>query len=72
MLPDADVKLYLTASEPERIRRRTEEAPDALARRDRIDRTRTASPLGVAEGAHVIDTTDRSVGEIVEEVVSWL
>jgi len=30
------------------------------------------SPLGVAEGARVIDTTGRPVEDIVEEVVTWL
>jgi cytidylate kinase len=72
VFPDADVKIYLTASVDERARRRPEEGADALSRRDRIDSTRTASPLGVAEGARVIDTTDRPVEEIVEEVVTWL
>jgi CMP/dCMP kinase len=72
VLPGADLKVFLTASEDERARRRAEEAPEALARRDRIDRTRTASPLEIAEGARVLDTTGRSVDEIVEEVVSWL
>lgn len=43
-----------------------------MARRDRLDSTRTASPLGVADGARVIDTTDRPVEDIVEEVVAWL
>ncbi len=43
-----------------------------MARRDRIDSTRPVSPLGVAEGARVIDTTDRAVDDIVEEVVRWL
>ena len=43
-----------------------------MARRDRIDRTRTTSPLEIAEGARVLDTTGRSVDEIVEEVISWL
>ncbi len=72
VLPDADVKIYLTASADERARRRPEEEAAALARRDRLDSTRPASPLGVAEGAHIIDTTDRPVEDIVEEVVRWL
>ncbi len=72
VFPGADLKIYLTASAEERARRRPEEGADAVARRDRIDSTREASPLGVAEGARVIDTTDRPVHEIVEEVVTWL
>ncbi len=72
VFPDADVKIYLTASADERARRRPEEGHRALSRRDRLDSTRSVSPLGVAEGARVIDTTDRPVEEIVEEVVGWL
>jgi cytidylate kinase len=72
VFPGADLKIYLTASAEERARRRPEESADAVARRDRIDSTREISPLGVAEGARVIDTTDRPVAEIVEEVVTWL
>ena len=72
VFPDADVKIYLTASADERARRRPEEGSDALSRRDRLDSTRLASPLGVAAGARVIDTTDRPVQDIVEEVVTWL
>jgi cytidylate kinase len=72
VFPDADVKIFLTASADERARRRPEEGADALSRRDRLDSTRVASPLGVAAGARVIDTTDRPVEDIVEEVVTWL
>ena len=72
VFPAADLKIYLTASAEERARRRPEEGADAVARRDRIGSTREVSPLGVAEGARVIDTTDRPVEEIVEEVVTWL
>lgn len=72
VFPDADVKIYLTAADHERARRRPEEGSDALSRRDRLDSTRTASPLGVADGALVIDTTDRPVEDIVEQVVTWL
>jgi cytidylate kinase len=72
VLPEADVKIYLTAAANERARRRPEEEADALARRDRLDSTRPVSPLGVADGARIIDTTDRRVEDIVEEVVAWL
>ena len=80
VLPDADVKVYLTASDAERARRRAGEAGQPghdevaadLARRDRVDTSRAASPLVVAEGAVVIDTTGRSVAEIVELVLVLL
>lgn len=72
VVPDADLKLYLTASAGIRAGRRPEEDALALARRDRLDSTRPTSPLGIAEGARVIDTSDRPVADIVEEVVAWL
>ncbi len=80
VFPDADVKVYLTASEEERARRRAAQAEAAdhgevasdMARRDRHDSTRSASPLAVAEGAVLIDTTGLSVEEVVETVVGLL
>jgi cytidylate kinase len=72
VFPRADLKIYLTASAAERARRRPEEGADALSRRDRIDSTRQVSPLEVADGARVIDTTDRQVDDIVDEVMAWL
>ncbi len=72
VFPHAEVKIYLTATADERARRRPEEGSDALSRRDRLDSTRSVSPLGVADGARVIDTTDRGVEEIVDEVLGWL
>jgi cytidylate kinase len=72
VLPDADLKLFLTADAEVRAARRVEEGADAVARRDRLDSTRAASPLEVPNGARVIDTGVLSVEEIVEEVVAWL
>ena len=72
VFPQADLKIYLTASAAERARRRPEEGADAVARRDHLDSTRAVSPLEVADGARVIDTTDRHVADIVDEVVTWL
>jgi 3-phosphoshikimate 1-carboxyvinyltransferase len=72
VFPQAELKVYLTASAEERARRRYDEAPEGVARRDRIDSTRDASPLREAEDAHLLDTTDRSVDDVVEEVLSWL
>jgi cytidylate kinase len=78
--PDAQLKVFLTANDDERARRRGDEVGAAdyaavqqdLARRDRLDSTRQASPLKPADDALVIDTTGRSVEEIVEEVLSKL
>ena len=72
VLPDADLKLYLTASPQVRAARRSEEGAEAVARRDRLDSTRAISPLEVPAGARVIDTGALSVSQIVEEVVAWL
>lgn len=69
VLPMADAKIYLTASREERQRRRHEESAEGLANRDRIDSTRQVSPLVVPKGAIVIDTTDQSVGHVVEEIL---
>lgn len=80
VLPDADVKVYLTASDAERARRRAGEsgqlrAADVaadLARRDQIDSGRAASPLIVADGAVVIDTTGHTIEQVVDAVLDLL
>jgi cytidylate kinase len=80
VFPDAVVKVFLTAAEAERARRRRDEGdPGAtvsveavredLGRRDRLDSTRAASPLVAADDAIRIDTTDRPVDDVVGEVV---
>lgn len=80
VFPDAAVKVFLTASETERARRRRDEAsPDEqmtidevradLDRRDRFDTNRAVSPLQPAPDALRIDTTDRTVDEVVRDVV---
>ena len=80
VFPDADPKVFLTASEEERARRRQkdEDAPDVaavaadLARRDALDSSRTVSPLKPADDAVVIDTSARTVDDVVAEVVGLL
>lgn len=70
--PDADLKVYLTASEAARAARRSaEDATDVattaadLARRDRLDSTRKAHPLAQAADAVVLDTTELGIDEVV-------
>lgn len=77
--PDADLKVYLTASASERARRRSaEQAADLhataadLARRDRLDSTRAADPLAQAGDAVVIDSTEFGIDEVVERLVAML
>lgn len=72
VFPDAAVKVYLTASDAERARRRTEEPEDSVLRRDELDEHRATSPLRAADDAHVLDTTDRPIDEVVEQILSLL
>lgn len=80
VFPDAVLKLYLTASAEERAGRRAKEVTDLdyetvaadIARRDALDQGREASPLTEAPDAVVVDTTGRSIEEIVDEVLSHL
>ena len=60
VFPHATVKVYLTASLEERVRRRGDEARRSVARRDAADSTREASPLRQADDALVLDTTGRT------------
>ena len=73
VFPDAELKVFLTASAAERARRRElDETPDDLARRDLQDSTRAVSPLIVPQGAVVVDTTSRPIDEVVDEIVGLL
>jgi cytidylate kinase len=81
VFPNADVKIYLDASTEERARRRANdpahsggpaavsEVATLITERDEIDRTRAASPLYAARDANIIDTTGKSVDEVVREVL---
>jgi len=79
VVPDAEVKVYLTASLGERARRRWAETDGratvgdiekAIAARDAADSEREASPLTRAPDATVIDTTDKTLDAVVDEIVS--
>ena len=72
VFPDATLKVYLTASEEARASRRQDEDAANVSRRDRIDSSRTVSPLQVPEGAVVIDTTDMSLEQAIEAVLGEL
>ncbi len=81
VFPNADVKFYLDAETGERARRRhremvqkginvdLKETEEELVRRDRSDMHRSHSPLKKASDAVLIDSTHRSVAEVVEEMV---
>ena len=79
--PDADVKLYVTASQTERAKRRHTEltgygetlsVEDVLAQlieRDTRDSTRAAAPLKPAEDAHLLDTTGLGIAEVLQAAI---
>jgi cytidylate kinase len=82
VFPDADVKVFLTASAGERARRRAidmrdrgvamgiDEVRSKLETRDHIDSTRDASPLTKAADAVEIDTTGMSVEQVVQAIAA--
>jgi cytidylate kinase len=78
VLPDAELKVYLSAAPEERARRRAyqtgregelERIKAAIARRDRQDSERKVSPLRTAEDAVVLDTTSLSLEEVISRVL---
>jgi cytidylate kinase len=72
VFPDATLKVFLTATVEERARRRGDESPASLARRDNADSTRVTSPLRQANDALYFDTTGRSAEEVAEEIAQCL
>jgi cytidylate kinase len=73
--PRAEVKFYLTADLTARARRRHAEGvtsqgldivEGSLARRDQVDSSRSLSPLALADGAVLLDTTDLTFEEVVQ------
>jgi len=77
VLPDAAVKIFLTASAEERARRRNGQNIEAgsaddyqrvladVKRRDHLDSTRAVSPLRAAEDAIVVDTSHMNQSEVI-------
>ncbi len=84
VLTDATFKFYLDASTEERTRRRWQELKDkgkelpweevykTIVDRDNIDQNRSVSPLEVAPGAVVIDTTHLSIEEVMQKVTGYI
>jgi cytidylate kinase len=78
VVPDAPVKVFLTADPEARAVRRSAELAGVdvsatqqdLLRRDRLDSGRATSPLAMAEGAHHIDTTPYTLDEVIDQVVA--
>lgn len=77
VLPDADVKIFLTASAETRARRRNDQnvaagLPDDYAgvladvrRRDHLDSTRAVSPLRAADDAVIVDTSEMTEAQVI-------
>lgn len=81
VLPDANVKIFLTASIEERARRRfkemqakgydvsLEELQKDIAARDKADSEREISPLVQAPDAELLDTSDMGIDEVVQAII---
>jgi cytidylate kinase len=76
VLPEAPVRLFITADPEARANRRAKEigaevtaTQSDLEKRDLADSTRAVSPLEIAPGARVIDTTYMELSEVIAQVV---
>lgn len=76
VFPDAVLKVFLSASPLVRARRRVaesggdiDEVARSIAERDLIDSTREDSPLRAADGAVLVDSSDKTIEEVVDEIV---
>ncbi|MBQ3792745.1 MAG: (d)CMP kinase [Lachnospiraceae bacterium] len=84
VLPNADLKIFLTASVEERAKRRFDELkakgenPDLssiekdIAERDHRDMTREVAPLKQAEDAVLVDTTSMTIQEVADKIMSYI
>lgn len=84
VLPDAEVKIFLTASVEARAKRRYnelvekgeqvtfEDVKNEMIQRDNNDSTREVSPLKIAEDATVIDTSNLTLDESVQKVIEHI
>jgi cytidylate kinase len=80
VFPDALIKLYFTARPEVRARRRTAETPELdyetvlqdIARRDRYDAGRAASPMQQAVDSVEVDTSDMTLDEVVDKVADMV
>ena len=82
VLPNADTKVYLTASSAVRAKRRFNELTqkgescdlqkieEDIIERDHRDMTREISPLKQAEDAVLVDSSDMTIDEVVEKIIS--
>jgi cytidylate kinase len=83
IFPDAELKIFLTASVEERARRRYKQLKDKgidvslpaltkdMADRDQRDAERSVAPLQACPDAKILDTTSMSIAAVVSEVLDW-
>lgn len=83
IFPGAQLKIFLTASVAARAGRRYKQLIDKgfsasmddlladLQARDDRDTQRLIAPLAPADGAHVLDTSNKTVLEAVEQIMQW-
>jgi cytidylate kinase len=80
IFPDAKLKIFLTASAEARAERRYKQLKEKgenvnlsrlfreIKKRDERDSSRAVSPLRPADDAHVIDSTEMTVNEVLDEI----
>lgn len=75
VFPDAVLKVFLTASPEVRAQRRVDqhggnvsEIAAAIAERDLLDSTRADSPLASSSDSVIVDTSDRAIDDVVDEI----
>ena len=73
VFPETPFKFYIDASPNVRLRRRVAQGHrDEIAARDRVDSSRSASPLIIAEDANIIDTSNLTIDAVVDEIIALL
>jgi cytidylate kinase len=73
VFPDTPYKFYIDASPEIRLRRREAQGQqDRVTARDEADSSRHASPLTIAEDAHVIDSSNLTIDGVVGEIIGRL
>ena len=73
VFPETPYKFYIDASPEVRLRRRIAQGQrDQIAARDHADSSRRASPLVIAEDAHVIDSSNLPIEDVVGEIIGRL
>jgi CMP/dCMP kinase len=84
VFPDAEYKFFITAAPETRALRRLRQSGETfdgatlesvasdIAERDRVDSTRKIAPLRQAEDAQLVDTTELTIDQVVEQIISMV